>query len=297
MEDRPHVAGICAIVGRPNVGKSTLLNAMVGEKVAITTRIPQTTRHVVRGILSRPDAQVVFTDTPGIHKPKTLLGSRLNDLAQQALDGVDLAVLVVDGAKGVGRGDAWLAELIGSSGVPLFGVLNKVDRISRDAQLPAIAALSELADFEEIVPLSARRGDQVEVLVDLIASRMPEGPPLYPTEMVTDAEDVQRVAEVIREKAMVAMREEVPHSIAVTVDEMGPGLSEGVTTIHASIHVERDSQKGMVIGRQGAVLAQIGTDARPEIEALLGGRVYLDLHVKLEKNWQRDAKKLDKLGY
>lgn len=297
MVDTQHTSGICAIVGRPNVGKSTLLNAIIGEKVAITTRIPQTTRHVIRGILSRPDHQVVFTDTPGIHKPRTLLGNRLNDLAQQALDGVDVALLVVDGAKGVGRGDAYLADLLGRAGVPLIGVLNKVDRISKDAQLPAIAALSELATFEEIVPVSARRGDQVALLVDLIIARLPEGPPLYPTDMVTDAEQAQRVAEVVREKAMVAMREEVPHSIAVTVEEMGPGLTEGVTAIHASLWVERDSQKGMVIGRQGAVLAQIGTDARPEIEAILGGRVYLDLHVKLAKDWQRDAKKLDKLGY
>ncbi|WP_108664899.1 GTPase Era [Euzebya rosea] len=290
-------SGVCAIVGRPNVGKSTLLNAIIGEKVAITTRIPQTTRHAIRGILTREDVQIVFVDTPGVHKPKTLLGSRLNDIAQASLSGVDVAVLVVDGAKGIGTGDAFMADLVSGLGVPIIGVLNKVDRIGKDAQLPAIAALAELADFDEIVPVSARRGEQVEVLTDLIAARMPEGPALYPAEMVTDSEEAQRVAEIVREKAMVVMREEVPHSIAVTVEEMGPGRSENVTAIFASIYVERDSQKGMVIGRQGAVLAQIGTDARPELEALLGTKVYLDLRVKISKEWQRDPKKLDKLGY
>ena len=290
-------SGVCAIVGRPNVGKSTLLNAIIGEKVAITTRIPQTTRHAIRGILTREDVQIVFVDTPGVHKPKTLLGSRLNDIAQASLSGVDVAVLVVDGAKGIGTGDAFMAELVSGLGVPIIGVLNKVDRIGKDAQLPAIAALADLADFDEIVPVSARRGEQVEVLTDLIAARMPEGPALYPVEMVTDSEEAQRISEIVREKAMVVMREEVPHSIAVTVEEMGPGRSENVTAIFASIYVERDSQKGMVIGRQGAVLAQIGTDARPELEALLGTKVYLDLRVKITKEWQRDPKKLDKLGY
>lgn len=298
MTDNTEFAsGICAIVGRPNVGKSTLLNAIIGEKVAITTPVPQTTRHAIRGILNTDDAQIVFVDTPGVHKPKTLLGSRLNEVAQNSLEGVDLVVFVVDGAKGVGRGDAFLAEMIASYGAPVIAVVNKVDRIGRNAQLPVIAALNELGDFEELVPISARRGEQVELLVDLIAKRMPKGPPLYPDHAVTDAGDEQRISEIIREKAMVAMREEVPHSIAVVVDEMGPGRSEGVTTIYASLFVERDSQKGIVIGRQGSVLAQIGTDARPELEAMLGTKVYLDLRVKLAKEWQRDPKQLDKLGY
>ncbi|WP_370325449.1 GTPase Era [Euzebya sp.] len=296
--DQPaHRSGICAIVGRPNVGKSTLLNAILGEKVAITTPVPQTTRHAIRGILTRPGSQIVFVDTPGVHKPKTLLGSRLNDVAQNALDGVDVAVLVTDGAKGVGRGDAYLAELLAASGLPLVGVVNKVDRIGRNAQLPELAALAELAEFDEIVPISARRGEQVDVLVDLITARVSEGPPLYPPAMVTDVDLAHRVAELVREKAMVAMREEVPHSIAVVVEEMGPGRSDGVTAVYATIYVERDSQKGIVIGRQGAVLAQIGTDARPEVEALIGTKVYLDLRVKLAKEWQRDPKKLTELGY
>lgn len=297
-DDNGFAAGICAIIGRPNVGKSTLLNAIVGQKVAIATPVPQTTRHAIRGILTREDVQIVFVDTPGVHKPRTLLGSRLNDLAQGALEGVDLVVFVVDGESGVGRGDAYLADVVAAAGVPLIGVVNKIDRISRDAQLPALAQLSDLADFQEVVPISARRGEQVELLVDLIADRMSAGPPLYPPDVVTDTSLSQQIAELIREKAMVAMREEVPHSIAVTVEEIGPGKSDGVTAVYASIVVERDSQKGIVIGRQGSVLAQIGTEARPEIQSLLGAKVvYLDLRVKLSKEWQRDPKKLDRLGY
>jgi GTP-binding protein Era len=296
-DDQSFASGVCAIIGRPNVGKSTLLNTILGQKVAITTPVPQTTRHAIRGILTREAVQIVFIDTPGVHKPRTLLGSRLNDVAQGALEGVDVVVFVVDGESGVGRGDAYLADVVSASATPLIGVVNKVDRISRGAQLPALARLSELATFEDVVPISARRDDQVGLLVDLIATHMPAGPPLYPTDVVTDAEVTQQVAEIIREKAMVAMREEVPHSIAVTVEEVGPGRSDGVTAVFASIVVERDSQKGIVIGRQGSVLAQIGTDARPEIQALLGTKVYLDLRVKLSKEWQRDPKKLDKLGY
>lgn len=296
-DDQSFAAGVCAIIGRPNVGKSTLLNTILGQKVAITTPVPQTTRHAIRGILTREAVQIVFIDTPGVHRPRTLLGSRLNDVAQGALEGVDVVVFVVDGESGVGRGDAYLADVVSASATPLIGVVNKVDRISRGAQLPALARLSELATFEDVVPISARRDDQVGLLVDLIATHMPACPPLYPTDVVTDAEVTQQVAEIIREKAMVAMREEVPHSIAVTVEEVGPGRSDGVTAVFASIVVERDSQKGIVIGRQGSVLAQIGTDARPEIQALLGTKVYLDLRVKLSKEWQRDPKKLDKLGY
>jgi GTPase len=292
-----HRAGICAIVGRPNVGKSTLLNAIVGEKVAITTPVPQTTRFAIRGVLTRRDAQVVFVDTPGVHRPRTLLGSRLNDAARAALEGVDLALLVVDGAAGVGGGDAYLAELVAASGVPAFAVLNKVDRLRKGGELPGLAALAELDAFAEVVPVSARRGDQVALLVDLIVGRMPEGPPVYPDAVVTDATLEQRIAEVIREKAMTAMREEVPHSIAVLVEEIQPGRRDDVVVVHADIHVERDSQKGIVIGHRGGVLARIGTDARPEVEQLVGTRVYLDLRVKTTKEWQRDPKQLDRLGY
>jgi GTPase len=290
-------SGFCAIVGRPNVGKSTLLNALVGEKVAITTPVPQTTRHVIRAVLNRDDAQVVFTDTPGLHKPKTLLGRRLNDLARDSLSSVDCIVFLVDGAAGIGRGDEYLAGLLADVGTPVLAAVNKVDRFARERQLPALARLAELGDWAEVVPISAVAGDNVELLADLIVARLPEGPAYFPADQVTDQPLEQRVAEVIREKAITAMREEVPHSIAVVVDELTPGRSEGVTVVPAVLYVERDSQKGIVIGHGGEVLRDIGARAREELEPLLGTAVYLDLRVKLMKEWQRDPRKLERLGY
>lgn len=290
-------SGFCSIVGRPNVGKSTLLNALVGQKVAITTPVPQTTRHAVRGVLHREDAQVVFVDTPGLHKPKTLLGSRLNDVARSALSSVDVVIFMVDGAAVVGRGDEFVARLLADVPTPVIAVLNKVDRVGRGQQLPQLARLAELGEWGEVVPISAVTGEQVSLLADLIVARMPEGPPFFPEGQVTDQTPEQLVAEIVREKAIMLMREEVPHSIAVVVDEIAPGLSEGVQAVAATLYVERDSQKGIVIGKGGAVLREIGTKARPELELLLGTRVYLDLRVKLMREWQRDPRKLQRLGY
>jgi len=290
-------SGFCTIVGRPNVGKSTLLNALVGQKVAITTPVPQTTRNAIRGIRHRDEVQVVFTDTPGLHKPKTLLGSRLNDVARDSLSAVDCIVFLVDGSQQIGRGDEFLARLLADVNPPVLAALNKVDAFSRARQLPQLSRLAELGDWEEIVPISAATGDNVEVLAELITARMPEGPPYFPPEQITDQTVEQRAAEIIREKAITVMREEVPHSVAVVVDELAPGRSEGVTVVTAHLYVERDSQKGIVIGQGGTVLRDIGTRARPDLEALLGGPVYLDLRVKLLKEWQRDARKLARLGY
>lgn len=292
-------SGFVSIVGRPNVGKSTLLNAIVGQKVAITTTVPQTTRHAIRAVLHREDdgVQVVFVDTPGLHKPKTLLGSRLNEVAREALSGVDLVVFLVDGDRGVGRGDAYIAELLGKADTPVIAAVNKVDRIRRERQLPQIAALDELGDWEEIVPLSAATGAGVATLVDLIVARMPEGPAYFPAGQVTDQPRERLVAEIIREKALTVMREEVPHSIAVVVDEIVPGEREGVTVVYATLYVERDSQKAIVIGKGGEMLKGIGTRAREELALVLGTRVHLDLRVKLAKEWQRDPKALARLGY
>ena len=290
-------SGFAALVGRPNVGKSTLLNALVKHKVAITTPVPQTTRHAIRGVLHRDDAQVVFVDTPGIHKPRTLLGSRLNEVARGSVSGVDLVVFVVDGASGIGRGDEYLAGVLGGTGTPRIAVLNKVDALRRADQLPALHRLSELADFEEIVPVSALTGDSVDVLRELIVDRLPEGPAFFPPEQLTDQTLEVRAAELIREKAITAMREEVPHSIAVVVEEIAPGRSAGVLTVTAVLYVERETQKGIVIGHGGSVLRDIGVRARADLEQLLGQRVYLDLNVKLSKEWQRDPRKLQRLGY
>ena len=302
-------SGFAAIVGRPNVGKSTLLNAIVGQKVAITTPVPQTTRHAIRGVLHRrgsagaegpeaEDLQIVWVDTPGIHKPKSLLGSRLNDVARGALSDVDCIVFLVDGADGIGRGDAFLAGLLADVHTPTVAVVNKIDRLPGARQLPALARLAELGDWDEIVPVSAATGAGVDTLVEVIARRMPEGPPYFPEDQVSDQTLEQQVAEIIREKAITLMREEVPHSIAVAVEELEqPAHEGGVTKVFAVIYVERDSQKGIVIGKGGEVLRAVGSRAREELEMILGGRVYLDLRVKLMKEWQRDPKKLERLGY
>lgn len=300
-------SGFVSIVGRPNVGKSTLLNAIVGQKVAITTPVPQTTRHAIRGVLHRSagegdghenDVQIVFVDTPGIHKPKTVLGTRLNDVARSALSEVDCVVFLVDGADGIGSGDRFLAGLLADVSTPTVAVLNKIDRLPGDRQLPLLSRLAELGDWDEIVPVSAATGAGVDTLVDLIASRMPEGPPYFPEGQVTDQTLEQHVAEIIREKAITVMREEVPHSIAVVVEDIErPDDPGDVTRIEAIVYVERESQKGIVIGKGGQVLRSIGARAREELELILASRVFLDLRVKLMKDWQRDPKKLERLGY
>jgi GTPase len=290
-------SGFASIVGRPNVGKSTLLNALVGQKIAITTPVPQTTRHAVRGVLHRDGTQIVFVDTPGLHKPKTLLGNRLNDVARGALSDVDVVLFLVDGAVPIGRGDRFIAGLLTDVKTPVIAVLNKVDAFSRKRQLPQLQHLAELGDFDEVVPVSAATGDGLDILERLVVERMPEGPAYFPSDQVSDQTPDQIVAELVREKAITRMREEVPHSIAVLVEEMGPGESDGVLSIEAVVYVERDSQKGIVIGKGGEVLRDIGAAARVELEEVLGTRVYLSLRVKLMKEWQSDAKKLARLGY
>jgi GTP-binding protein Era len=290
-------SGFCAIVGRPNVGKSTLLNALIGARVAITTPVPQTTRHVVRGVLHDDDVQVVFVDTPGLHKARTMLGSRLNEVARDAFSDVDVSLFVVDGAGGVGRGDRFVAGLLEQRADRTIVAVNKIDQMPKPTQLPAIAAVADLADWSEIVPVSAKTGEGVPVIRDLIVQRMPVGPPYFPRDQITDQTLEQQVAEHIREQAIIRMREEVPHSVAVMVDEMLRSESGELTVVHATLYVERASQKGIVIGRHGEMLRDIGTHARPGIEHLLGSRVYLDLRVKLLKDWQGNPRALDRLGY
>ena len=289
-------SGIVAVVGRPNTGKSTLVNALVGQKVAIVSSKPQTTRRDIRGILTTDGYQVVFTDTPGFHKPRTLLGSRLNELVGEATSGVDAIVQVVDAKAGVGRGDAFVYErqVRDATGARVCAV-NKLDLLRGRGEVPQLQAAADLGGFDEIVPVSAKTGRGLDVLLDLLVERLPEGPPLYPPEEVTDQPLDVRLAEIVREKALAVTREEVPHSVAVIAEEIE---HEGdLTRVRATIVVERDSQKPIVIGKGGAVLKAIGSRAREEMEPLLGTRVYLDLHVKVFREWQRDPKALRRLGF
>jgi GTPase len=289
-------SGFVAVVGRPNTGKSTLVNALVGRKVAIVSDKPQTTRRDVRAVLNGDGYQIVFTDTPGFHKPRTLLGSRLNELVGEATQGVDAVVQVVDAHAGVGTGDAFVFErqLKGFEGQKLCAV-NKLDMLRNHDEVPQLAAAAELGAWDEVVPVSAKTGRGVGVLLDLLLERLPEGPAYFPTDAVTDQPLEVRLAEMVREKALAVTRQEVPHSIAVVVEELEE--SDTMTTVHAALIVERDSQKGIVIGKGGETLKTIGSRAREEMELVLGRKVFLDLRVKVLKEWQRDPKALQRLGF
>jgi GTPase len=277
-------SGFAALVGRPNVGKSTLLNTILGQKVSITSRVAQTTRSPVRGVLNRPEAQVVFVDTPGIHKPHTLLGTRLNDSAEDALDGVDLTVLVIDAMQPVGKGDRFVAGLLPAGSIC---VVNKIDAAPRAAVLQQLQAAAADLGGDEYFPVSARTGAGVEELVSAIVSRMPEGPRLYPPGMVTDVPEAFWVAELVREQLLAVTREEVPHSIACRVTEWE------WPRIRCEILVERDSQKGIVIGRGGAILKEVGTRVRQQLPP----GAYLELFVTVDRNWQSRPEALQRLGY
>jgi len=288
-------SGFCCFVGRPNAGKSTLTNALVGSKIVITSAKPQTTRRAVRGIVNRPDAQLVIVDTPGLHRPRTLLGERLNDVVRAALADVDVIGFCVPADEKVGPGDKFIAAELAALKAPVVAIITKTDRAGRDRIAAQLVAVSQLGDFADIVPVSAVAGDQVELLAGLLTAHLPEGPQLYPADVTTDEDVEARIAELIREAALDGVRDELPHSIAVTVEEMNP--RDALMVIYATVHLERPSQKGIVIGAKGARLKQIGTTARAGIEELLGGRVHLDLHVAVEADWQRDPKKLDRLGF
>ena len=277
-------AGYCAIVGLPNVGKSTLLNRILGTKVSIVSDKPQTTRTQVRGVLNRADAQIVFVDTPGIHKPRTLLGQRLNDQAQEAIGGVDLVVFVVDAGAPVGRGDRFVADQLRPA--ETVAVINKVDAVDKPVVLEQLAALADY-EFLEYFPVSARTGDGVDELVDSLVARMPQGPQYYPDDMVTDVPEAFWVAELVREQLLAVTRDELPHSIACRVTEWE------WPRIRCEILVERESQKGIVIGKGGSVLKEVGIRAREQ----LPDETFLELYVKVDRDWQRRPKALDRLGF
>jgi GTP-binding protein Era len=300
-------SGFASFVGRPNAGKSTLTNALVGTKVAITSSRPQTTRTVVRGIVHRPDAQLVLLDTPGLHRPRTLLGERLNDLVTTTWAEVDVVAVCFPANEKIGPGDRFIVKELGKvRRTTKFAVVTKTDLVGPDQlgqHLLDVAALGVETDtvWEEVVPVSAKSGDQVKLLEELLVAQLPEGPELYPEGELSDSPEEAIVAELIREAALEGVRDELPHSIAVLVEEMGlredRPADRPLLDIHANLYVERSSQKGIIIGHQGSRLKEVGTAARAQIEALLGTPVYLDLHVKIAKDWQRDPKQLRKLGF
>jgi GTP-binding protein Era len=292
-------SGFACFVGRPNAGKSTLTNALVGTKVAIASSKPQTTRHAVRGIVHRPDAQLVLVDTPGLHKPKTLLGQRLNDVVRTTWSEVDVVAFCVPADQPVGRGDEFIAKELNELNTPVVAVVTKEDLMpDRQRMGEQLLAVSKLGDWADVVPCSAVNGFQVGLLADLLVARLPEGPPLYPEGDLTDEPELVMVGELIREAALEGVRDELPHSLAVVVEEMAKREGrDDLVDVSATMFVERDSQKAIVIGRGGERLRDVGATARKQIEALLGSRVYLDLRVKVAKDWQRDPKQLRRLGF
>ncbi len=291
-------SGFACFVGRPNVGKSTLMNALVGQKVAITSTRPQTTRRVIRGVVHRPDYQLVVVDTPGLHRPRTLLGERLDTLVRSTLSEVDVIGWCVPVDEPIGRGDRYIAtELSQVTKTPVVAVVTKTDAATKQDITEQLVAVDQLGDWADIVPVSAVSGYQIGTVADVLAPYLPAGPPLYPQGELTDEPEQVMVAELVREAALEGVRDELPHSLAVTVEEMVPREDRDIIDVYAVIHVERQSQKAIVIGGKGGRLKQVGSDARRHIEALLGSRVYLDLHVRVAKDWQRDPKQLRRLGF
>ncbi|NVN51587.1 GTPase Era [Mycolicibacterium hippocampi] len=297
-------SGFVCFVGRPNTGKSTLTNALVGTKVAITSNRPQTTRHTIRGIVHRDDFQIVLVDTPGLHRPRTLLGQRLNDLVKGTYSEVDVIGMCIPADEKIGPGDRWILEQIRAVAprTTLVAVVTKTDKVSRERVAEQLVAVSELVGPDtEIVPVSATSGERLDVLVDVLVAQLPPGPAFYPDGELTDEPEETLIAELIREAALEGVRDELPHSLAVVIDEMElrPDRPEDqpLMDVHAILYVERDSQKGIVIGKGGERLREVGTAARTQIEKLLGTKVYLDLRVKIAKNWQRDPKQLGRLGF
>ncbi|MER6041349.1 GTPase Era [Streptomyces sp. NPDC001856] len=302
-----HRAGFACFVGRPNAGKSTLTNALVGKKVAITSNRPQTTRHTVRGIVHRPEAQLILVDTPGLHKPRTLLGERLNDVVRTTWAEVDVIGFCLPANEKLGPGDRFIAkELAGIKRTPKVAVVTKTDLVDSKTLAEQLIAIDQLGkelgiEWAQIVPVSAVGDQQVELLADLLVPMLPESPPLYPEGDLTDEPEQVMVAELIREAALEGVRDELPHSIAVVVEEMLPRedrpADRPLLDIHANIYIERPSQKGIIIGPKGRRLKDVGIKSRKQIEALLGTPVFLDLHVKVAKDWQRYPQQLRKLGF
>lgn len=289
-------SGMVALVGRPNAGKSTLINTVVGAKVAITSNKPQTTRHRILGVLTRPGGQIVFVDTPGVHRPHYRMNRRMMEVTRQVLRDVDVIALLIDVTESPGAGLQYAIDLINEAQVPKFLLLNKIDRIAKGKLLPMIAAYSKKGDWVEVIPISALQGDNCERFLEVVLDYLPEGEPLFPHDALTDRSERFLTAELVREQVLQHTRDELPYTTAVTIDSWEePAEQGGVVRIFATILVEAESQKPIVIGRGGQMLKRIGTAARGQIETMLGRRVYLDLHVKVRSGWREDAPILDRL--
>lgn len=289
-------SGFVAIVGRPNVGKSTLMNQVIGQKIAIMSDKPQTTRNKIHGVYTTEETQIVFLDTPGIHKRQSKLGDYMNQTALNTLKEVEAVLFLADVSEGLGGGDRFIIEQLKGVKTPVILVLNKIDKIEPDALLPIIDEYSKLHEFAEIVPISALSGNNVNCLLEQVEKYLPEGPQYYPADQVTDHPEQFVCAELIREKILHMTREEVPHSIAVTIEDMRV-QENGVVYISAVIFVERDSQKGIIIGKQGALLKEVGKQARQDIQNLLGSKIFLELWVKVKKDWRNQERVLRDLGF
>lgn len=294
-------SGFVSFVGRPNTGKSTLTNALVGEKIAITADQPETTRHPIRGIVHRADAQIIVVDTPGLHRPRTLLGERLNEQVKETYSDVDVIGLTIPADEKIGPGDRWILEAVRSvvPNTPIVGIVTKLDKASKDQVGAQLLALHEMLGGEsEVVPVSAAEGVQTDVLLDVLTPLLPEGPKLYPDDHLTDEDTETRISELIREAALSGLKDELPHSVAVEVDEILPNAErDGVLDIHAVIYVERPGQKNILMGKDGRRMSRITHNARQDIMELLGSNIYLDLRLKVLKNWQQDPKSLGRLGF
>lgn len=289
-------SGFITVIGRPNVGKSTFLNHVIGEKISIISDKAQTTRHNIRGVLTRENMQIVFIDTPGIHKPKHRLGNFMVDVSLQTLNDVDIILFMIDAKQGYGKGDQFIIDRLQRVSKPVFLIINKVDQIHPDELFPLIDQYKDKCEFAEIVPISAKNGNNIEHLLKLLKDYLPVGPKYYSDEETTDHSDEFRISELIREKVLHHTEEEIPHSVNVSIEHYEE-KSNGIVVIHAVIITERDSQKGILIGKQGRMLKQVGKEARLDIEQFIGKKVYLDLWVKVEKDWRNKQSLLNKFGY
>jgi GTPase len=296
--NKGYKSGFISIIGRPNVGKSTFLNRVIGQKIAIMSDKPQTTRNKVQGVLTTNDSQMIFIDTPGIHKPKHKLGDFMLKVSKNTLREVDIIMFMVNAEQKLGKGDEFILEMLAGNPTPVFLVINKIDQIHPDELIGIIESYKERYDFAEIVPISALQGNNVENLLETVTKYLPEGPQYYPADQVTDHPERFIISELIREKVLHLTREEIPHSIAVVIDKIRRDEeNEGKIRVAATIMVERDSQKGIVIGKRGALLKEVGTRARKDIEMLLGSKVYLELWVKVQKDWRNKSTHLRDFGF